>query len=172
MDGVTGRISFNSDGYRNANVALNVLELTEYGVEKIGKWNVNKNRTNLFIDPLFVNKNNNLNQLSTEMEHSESSKNQIGTKLKLTVTLEKPYVQLKRDWENFDDNERYEGFCIDLLLALAKLCNFTYDIYQVPDNKYGVVNENGEWNGLVRELIDKVKSTNILKNCYLFNWQP
>jgi ionotropic glutamate receptor len=39
------------------------------------------------------------------------------------------------------------------LKEIAKICNFTYLIYQVEDNKYGVQNDQGEWNGLVGELI-------------------
>jgi hypothetical protein len=43
-----------------------------------------------------------------------------------------------------------------LLKALVELVGFKYTIYAVSDNKYGVSNEKGEWNGLVRELIDDV----------------
>lgn len=33
--------------------------------------------------------------------------------------------------------------------------NFRYEIYKVADNQYGN-EENGSWNGMIRELIDKV----------------
>lgn len=58
--------------------------------------------------------------------------------------------------KNLIGNDRFEGFCIDLLDALAELCNFNYTIYQVADNKYGSQNQNGEWNGLVKEILDNV----------------
>ena len=35
--------------------------------------------------------------------------------------------------------------------------NFKYKLYKVPDNRYGNQNANGTWDGLVKELIDKVK---------------
>lgn len=58
---------------------------------------------------------------------------------------------------NFSGNERYEGFCIDLLRNIAELVGFTYRIELVPDGKYGVYDyETGEWNGIVRQLMDKV----------------
>ena len=59
-----------------------------------------------------------------------------------------------------DSSARYEGFCIDLLNAIAKALHFNYEIYEVEDNRFGAQDETtGEWRGLVRELIDKV-STN------------
>jgi len=50
-----------------------------------------------------------------------------------------------------------EGFCIDLLDAIAEALNFHYNLYLVPDDLYGSYNATtGQWNGLVRELMDKV----------------
>ncbi|KAK0079071.1 hypothetical protein PV325_001756 [Microctonus aethiopoides] len=68
---------------------------------------------------------------------------------------EQPYVMLKSSG-NYSGNERYEGFCIDLLREIARVVGFTYKIELVPDGKYGVYNyETGEWNGIVRQLMDK-----------------
>ena len=49
---------------------------------------------------------------------------------------EKPYVFVKEG--NFSGNERYEGFCIDLLKGIASQIGFQYTIRLVPDNMYGV----------------------------------
>lgn len=58
---------------------------------------------------------------------------------------------------NFSGNARYEGFCIDLLKEIAHMVGFAYRIELVPDGKYGVYDyETGEWNGIVRQLMDKV----------------
>lgn len=58
---------------------------------------------------------------------------------------------------NFSGNARYEGFCIDLLKEIARMVGFAYRIELVPDGKYGVYDyETGEWNGIVRQLMDKV----------------
>lgn len=57
----------------------------------------------------------------------------------------------------FNQNELFEGFCIDILRLIAKMVGFEYNIKLVPDGKYGVYDlETGEWNGIVRELMDKV----------------
>lgn len=54
-------------------------------------------------------------------------------------------------------NVRYEGFCIDLLREIANMVGFEYRIKLVPDGKYGVFDpDTGEWNGIVRQLMDKV----------------
>nr|XP_015833590.1 PREDICTED: glutamate receptor ionotropic, kainate 2 isoform X10 [Tribolium castaneum] len=68
---------------------------------------------------------------------------------------EQPYVML-RTQTNVVGNERYEGFCIDLLKEIASMVGFEYRIELVPDSKYGVIDlETGEWNGIVRQLMDK-----------------
>lgn len=70
----------------------------------------------------------------------------------------------KRDSENLTGNARFEGFCIDLLQAIADELGFNYELYLVPDNRFGAEDvTTGEWSGLVRELIDKViKHTHII----------
>ncbi|XP_049948213.1 glutamate receptor ionotropic, kainate 1 [Schistocerca serialis cubense] len=68
---------------------------------------------------------------------------------------ETPYVML-RPQPNLTGNARYEGFCIDLLREIAAMVGFEYRIELVPDGKYGVYDlETGEWNGIVRQLMDK-----------------
>lgn len=67
---------------------------------------------------------------------------------------EQPYVMLK---PQIVGNDKYEGFCIDLLREIAAMVGFEYRIELVPDGKYGVIDlDTGEWNGIVRQLMDKV----------------
>ena len=47
--------------------------------------------------------------------------------------------------------ERYEGFCIDLIKALAKDLKFKYEFYLVPDGAYGSF-KKGQWTGMIKEL--------------------
>ncbi|XP_053667056.1 ionotropic receptor 25a [Anopheles marshallii] len=49
----------------------------------------------------------------------------------------------------------FKGYCIDLLNKIAEIVEFDYEIREVEDGKFGNMNENGEWNGIVRKLIDK-----------------
>uniref|UniRef100_A0A1I8PVZ8 Ionotropic glutamate receptor C-terminal domain-containing protein n=2 Tax=Stomoxys calcitrans TaxID=35570 RepID=A0A1I8PVZ8_STOCA len=48
----------------------------------------------------------------------------------------------------------YKGFCIDLMDEIAQIANFAYTIEEVSDGKFGHMNEKGEWNGIVKELLD------------------
>lgn len=69
---------------------------------------------------------------------------------------ERPYVMVKED-QNLTGNARYEGFCIDLLKWIAGQVGFQYSIKLVPDHMYGVYDpETKQWNGIVRELMEKV----------------
>lgn len=62
-----------------------------------------------------------------------------------------------REDTNLRGNDRFQGFCIDLLKTVADQLTFNYVIELVPDRKYGAVDPNtGEWNGMVRELLQKV----------------
>lgn len=62
-----------------------------------------------------------------------------------------------REEKNLTGNARYEGFCIDLLKWIANLVGFEYTIRLVPDHMYGVYDpETKEWNGIVRELMERV----------------
>ena len=55
-----------------------------------------------------------------------------------------------------DGSISYRGYCIDLLNELTRNLKFTYDIYVIPDGKYGVETENGSWNGMIGELLNAV----------------
>lgn len=70
---------------------------------------------------------------------------------------EEPYVLFKKSDKPLYGNDRFEGYCIDLLRELSTILGFTYEIRLVEDGKYGAQDDvNGQWNGMVRELIDHV----------------
>lgn len=54
-------------------------------------------------------------------------------------------------------NDRFEGYCLDLLKELSNILGFIYEVKLVSDGKYGAQNDKGEWNGMVKELIDHVR---------------
>lgn len=56
-------------------------------------------------------------------------------------------------------NDRFEGYCLDLLKELSNILGFSYEVKLVSDGKYGAQNDKGEWNGMVRELIDHVSTS-------------
>ena len=42
---------------------------------------------------------------------------------------------------------------------------FDYEIYAAPDGVYGRMDENENWNGMIRELVDKVREGKFNTNC-------
>ena len=68
-----------------------------------------------------------------------------------------PYIMLKESAEQLNGNDRYEGFCIDLLNHIAGILKFKYELVPVPGNAYGSRNKTtNKWNGMLRELIEEV----------------
>ncbi|KYN00558.1 Glutamate receptor, ionotropic kainate 2 [Cyphomyrmex costatus] len=134
MKGISGPIEFKEG--RRIQFKLDLLKLKQHSLVKVGEWRpgagVNVTDTAAFFEP------------------------SIGNVTLIVITiLEQPYVMLKSGG-NFSGNTRYEGFCIDLLKEIARIVGFTYRIELVPDGKYGVYDyETGEWNGIVRQLMDK-----------------
>ncbi|XP_043478892.1 glutamate receptor ionotropic, kainate 2-like isoform X2 [Leptopilina heterotoma] len=134
IKGISGPIEF-KEGQR-IQFKLDLLKLKQHSLVKVGEWQpsigINVTDAPAFFEPGLTN-----------------------VTLVVITILEQPYVMLKSGG-NFSGNERYEGFCIDLLRNIAELVGFTYRIELVPDGKYGVYDyETGEWNGIVRQLMDK-----------------
>uniref|UniRef100_A0A4W5R9A8 Glutamate receptor n=1 Tax=Hucho hucho TaxID=62062 RepID=A0A4W5R9A8_9TELE len=72
------------------------------------------------------------------------------------LRTENPYVMYKKSDKPLYGNDRFEGYCLDLLKELSNILGFAYEVKLVSDGKYGAQNDKGEWNGMVRELIDHV----------------
>lgn len=71
--------------------------------------------------------------------------------------IEEPFVMFKKQKDEvpLSGNDRFEGFCVDLLEQISDQVGFKYIIELVPDNNYGALNlTSGEWNGLVKELME------------------
>ncbi|XP_035214146.1 glutamate receptor ionotropic, kainate 2-like isoform X1 [Stegodyphus dumicola] len=132
--GLTGKIQFKEG--RRSNLKLDLLKLRQNNMEKVGEWSTN----------------NGLNITNHAAFHEFGTTN---ITLRVTTIESTPYVMLKSD-RNLTGNERFEGFCIDLLRTISDLLGFNYDLYLVPDNKFGAENTTtGEWSGLVKEIIEK-----------------
>uniref|UniRef100_A0A8C2TZQ0 Glutamate receptor n=1 Tax=Coturnix japonica TaxID=93934 RepID=A0A8C2TZQ0_COTJA len=67
---------------------------------------------------------------------------------------EEPFVMFRKSDTALFGNDRFEGYCIDLLKELAIILGFTYEIRLVEDGKYGAQDDKGQWNGMIKELID------------------
>lgn len=65
---------------------------------------------------------------------------------------------LKKNWEMYEGNDLYEGYCVDLASEIAKHIGIKYKISIVPDGKYGARDpETKIWNGMVGELVYGVR---------------
>lgn len=79
-----------------------------------------------------------------------------------TVLLqENPYVMLRANHQELEGNDRYEGFCVDMLKELADILKFKYRIRLVSDGVYGAPGANRTWTGMVGELISRVRTVSV-----------
>lgn len=50
----------------------------------------------------------------------------------------------------------FYGYCVDLIKDIQAIMGFEYELYEVPDGKYGNMDSKMNWNGMIKELIEKV----------------
>uniref|UniRef100_A0AAR2JAC0 Glutamate receptor n=1 Tax=Pygocentrus nattereri TaxID=42514 RepID=A0AAR2JAC0_PYGNA len=139
-DGLTGRVLFNKTNGLRTDFDLDVISLKEDGLEKIGTW-----------EPV-----NGLNMTEHHKSKMTNVTNSLSNKsLRVATILEEPYLMFKKSDKPLCGNDRFEGYCVDLLRELAAILGFRYEIQLVEDGKYGALEEStGQWNGMVRELMD------------------
>ncbi|XP_046574829.1 glutamate receptor ionotropic, kainate 3-like [Haliotis rubra] len=73
----------------------------------------------------------------------ESTKGLGNITLRVGTTVAAPFVM------KLPNNTGWEGFCVDILDELAARLNFRYELIQSPDEFWGTVDEDGNWNGVV-----------------------
>lgn len=62
-------------------------------------------------------------------------------------------------------NDRFEGYGIDLIHELSLLLGFNYTFKLQEDGNYGTKDlVTGEWNGMLREIMDGVRIYKTNKN--------
>ncbi|KAG8282323.1 Ionotropic receptor 25a [Homalodisca vitripennis] len=76
------------------------------------------------------------------------------TVYRVVTVLQNPFVMKVLD-KNGKETDKFQGYCIDLIEEISKMLGFEYDIYIAPDNSFGFMDENGQWNGMIKELIEK-----------------
>uniref|UniRef100_A0A673N6B8 Glutamate receptor n=1 Tax=Sinocyclocheilus rhinocerous TaxID=307959 RepID=A0A673N6B8_9TELE len=134
-DGLTGRLCFNrTTGLRN-DFDLDISD----GLLRCGWWS-----TSGGLNITEVSRQNGMNITDSLSNRS----------LVITTILEEPYVMLKKSDKALVGNDRFEGFCVDLLKELASILGFSYEIHLVPDGKYGFQDDKGQWNGMIKELME------------------
>ena len=68
-----------------------------------------------------------------------------------------PYIMEKLDAKSKKrtGNDRFEGFVVDMMAEIAGLVGFNFTI-RLTDG-YGSVDKDGNWNGMIRELLEEVR---------------
>nr|XP_020453736.1 probable glutamate receptor [Monopterus albus] len=69
----------------------------------------------------------------------------VQPELRITTIKQEPYTVSK--------GTQLDGFCMDLLSEVAKKLGFKYKVQLVKDGSYGRQEENGNWNGMIGEVI-------------------
>ncbi|XP_013416771.1 glutamate receptor ionotropic, kainate 2 isoform X2 [Lingula anatina] len=141
LTGLTGRIKFDGDGKRR-DFDLGIVKMGKRTLERIGFWTLEGG----------VNITANFTELKDQLHDTLQNKTLI-----VTTIQEPPYLMLRKAQPGVElkGNARFYGYCVDLLAEISKLLNFNFTIKLVDDGNYGApVGPNGEWNGMVRELID------------------
>ncbi|KAF3840566.1 hypothetical protein F7725_006428, partial [Dissostichus mawsoni] len=137
LEGLTGRVQFDERGQRT-NFSLRVMELGLDTPRQIGLWSERRGYVNTAIyKPV------------QEEFHGLQNRTYV-----VTTILEAPYMMLKKNHEQYEGNERYEGYCAELAAEIAKHVGFVYRLELVGDGKYG--SRDGDtkmWNGMVGELV-------------------
>lgn len=65
-------------------------------------------------------------------------------------------MMLKVDGAYLMGNDRFEGYLADMISQLAKGVGFDYQIRLTSDGTIGHINENGNWTGMIGDLVQKV----------------
>ncbi|KAH8252383.1 hypothetical protein KR038_000242, partial [Drosophila bunnanda] len=130
--GLTGPIQF-KEGQR-IQFKLDLIKLKQHSIVKVGEWTPHGH----------------LNITDPSMFFDSGSMN---VTLVVITILETPYVMMHYG-KNFTGNERFYGFCVDILETISHEVGFGYILDLVPDRKYGAKDpESGEWNGMVAQLM-------------------
>ncbi|XP_060747633.1 glutamate receptor 4b isoform X7 [Tachysurus vachellii] len=137
LQGLTGNVQFDHYG-RRVNYTMDVFELKSNGPRRIGYWNDADKLVLIQDQALLPNETSGMDNRTVIV----------------TTIMEGPYVMLKKNWENYEGNDRYEGYCVDLAYEIANHIGIKYKISIVPDGKYGARDPDTKiWNGMVGELV-------------------
>ncbi|KAM7306640.1 glutamate receptor ionotropic, kainate 2 [Ixodes scapularis] len=126
FDGLTGTVKFDEHGFRK-DFQLYVTELGTDGLEEIGTWSPTSG----------------LNITKDEEEKGDD------VVLRVVVISSRPFVIVNNDE---DGSPKFSGFCVDLLQELSAMLDFKYELHASYDGRYGSLQEDGQWNGMVGEL--------------------
>nr|QRN45440.1 ionotropic glutamate receptor kainate 2-like isoform X4 [Carausius morosus] len=139
--GLSGELTFDVKTGRRKDITLELMEVSHAKLRKIGNWSISSGITQ---------EKDYGEQVSQEAKLMMQNKT-----FSVASKIGAPYL----DWKNrsASGNDRFEGFSLDLIDAIAKHNHFkSYEFVIVPDNQNGMyVKETGQWNGIMGEVINR-----------------
>ncbi|XP_066262906.1 glutamate receptor ionotropic, kainate 2-like [Euwallacea similis] len=140
--GLTRNIRFDIEGFRS-DFKLDLLELTTEGLRNVGQWNT--------ATTVLTTSRRDIKPL----EDIEEETNIFNTTFKVIIVLTSPYAMLKETTDQLVGNDRFEGFCIDVIQELSIHLGFNYTFVVQEDGKNGNLNRSSmQWDGVIRQIID------------------
>ncbi|XP_059352207.1 glutamate receptor ionotropic, kainate 2-like [Daphnia carinata] len=139
IEGLSGTIKFDSEGSRS-NFNLSIVELQSEGLTVVGAWNSIEG-------PDFYRLRSDGQNLIQESLFNKT--------LVVSTILSNPYFMMKDSDQILKGNDQYEGFVFDIIDEISEMLGFHYKFKLVDDSNWGTLNKRtGEWNGMIRELLD------------------
>ncbi|XP_031786896.1 ionotropic receptor 25a isoform X2 [Nasonia vitripennis] len=83
------------------------------------------------------------------LDENKAGNHTAVTSYRVVTVIKPPFVMYDNETGN------WTGYCIDLLDEIREHVKFEYEIREVDDKEYGNMDEDGNWNGMVRELKEK-----------------
>ncbi|KAK3923037.1 Glutamate receptor ionotropic, kainate 2 [Frankliniella fusca] len=142
IEGLTGTIRFDNQGFRT-DFSLDIIELSPDMESTMTIGNVDLTTFNL----------TRIERAKDELRRElESVRNQT---FRVMIAIQEPYNMLQDSALRLTGNDRYEGFCIDLIKELAQMLGFNYTFIQQMDNAYGSCDRETE---VCNGMLGKVQS--------------
>lgn len=145
---------------------MDIIELGQSGVFKVGTWNstMGFNFSRLVVASTDVIDNSSLKNrtfvvltaLVRGYSTADSDRRLSQISFFFPPLQSAPYGMLKESAEKLSGNDRFEGFGVDLIHELSLMLGFNYSFRIQEDGVYGSL-VNGEWNGMVKELLEYVR---------------
>jgi ionotropic glutamate receptor len=128
--------SFNGNSFMKFNVDISTITIKQNAttaVKSLGTWRAGFNE-------------------SLQIQNNDEVQSLIPNRIYRVVAVAKaPFIM-----RDIKSPKGYKGYCIDMIDELAKILKFDYTIAEVTGGgEFGRMNNKGEWNGIVRKLIDK-----------------
>uniref|UniRef100_A0A0N4ZEY1 Glutamate receptor 1 n=1 Tax=Parastrongyloides trichosuri TaxID=131310 RepID=A0A0N4ZEY1_PARTI len=146
---LTGYIEFNRLGFRK-NFLVTVIDLVSSNTSNFNQKEVTMWKQGVgFINDETISQH--VRKASTEQTNQRL--------LRVTTVLVDPFIMIKRECINSNKtecqgNNKFEGYCVDLLVLLAeKINDFKYEIIVNEDTKHGGKMPDGSWNGMIGKLL-------------------